>query len=431
MAERWRIQMFGGLRANCGERVIAHFRTQKTGSLLAYLARHCERSHSREFLAELLWPESEPESSRMRLRTALSSLRQELEPEDAAAGSVIQADRQSVQLNPEALTTDVAQFEAALEAAKKATSDEEQIRHLEQAVALYAGEFLSGYYDEWTLPEQRHFAEQYFQAVRRVTAHFEKTEQCEQALGCARRAVAVDPLREEAHQDLMRLLLATGQPFAALRRFRELERILREDLEVEPSPITLKVLREIEAQAKKGLAMLCEAGLTQDQRRSVDEFAKHHRRAVLALLISDIEQSTRVMAEMGEKDALALFRRHEAILRDVLGKFSEAHEVSTAGDSFFLVFANPSNSVRFALQAQRRLRELAASERPDFRVHMGIHLGEVVVADKGEGGPVEDIVAHYDVVSLERMRLEVVVAIEAAMSLPSAEHPTKLAKNRA
>ena len=231
-----------------------------------------------------------------------------------------------------------------------------------------------------------------FQAVQRLTAHYAEIHDWERALDYARRVVAANPLNEDAHQDLMRLLLAAGQPFAALRQFRELERILREELEVEPSPATRKVLREIEAHAKNGLTMLCEAGLSAEQRRSVDEFATRHRRAVLALLFTDIENSTRLMAEMGEAAAMALFERHNAILRGTLAEFHEAQEVSMSGDSFFLVFANPSESVRFALRAQRQLRDLAANERPDFRVAMGIHLGEVVVAEKGEGGAVEDVV---------------------------------------
>jgi DNA-binding SARP family transcriptional activator len=34
----WRIELFGGLRAHQGDRVIAHFPTQRAGALLAYLA---------------------------------------------------------------------------------------------------------------------------------------------------------------------------------------------------------------------------------------------------------------------------------------------------------------------------------------------------------------------------------------------------------
>ena len=39
MNDHWRIELLGGLRAHCSDRVVARFRTQKTGALLGYLAR--------------------------------------------------------------------------------------------------------------------------------------------------------------------------------------------------------------------------------------------------------------------------------------------------------------------------------------------------------------------------------------------------------
>src|SRR5207247_423066 len=117
MNEPWHIQLFGGLRASQSGRTIARFRTQKTGGLLAYLAYHLGHSHSRETLIELFWPDSEPESGRHSLSLALSSLRHQLEPPGSPSGSVIVADRYSVELNPDAVRTDVQEFEQALRSA--------------------------------------------------------------------------------------------------------------------------------------------------------------------------------------------------------------------------------------------------------------------------------------------------------------------------
>src|SRR5438105_4651494 len=78
----WRIEMLGGLRATQGEQVVARFQTRKTGALLAYLAYHGHRPHPREELIELLWPECDPRAGHDRLKTALSSLRRQLEPPD-------------------------------------------------------------------------------------------------------------------------------------------------------------------------------------------------------------------------------------------------------------------------------------------------------------------------------------------------------------
>src|SRR5262245_60206338 len=132
MDAAWRIEMLGGRRVVSGDQVIERFRSRQTGLLLAYLAldsavgRRSERTHPREALVELLWPESSPGVGRQRLNIALSFLRRHLElPRDGAsmgvptAGSarlypeqpeLLLADRHSVRLNTAVVTTDVAEF---------------------------------------------------------------------------------------------------------------------------------------------------------------------------------------------------------------------------------------------------------------------------------------------------------------------------------
>jgi len=230
--------------------------------LLAYLAYHCHRTHQREALIELLWPACEPHSGRQRLSTALSWLRDHLEPPGVPAGAILIADRAAVGLDPKAITTDVADFQAACSAglppggyadrkvgattAKQAGSGAEQTELLAQAAALYRGELLPGYFDDWILQERQWLAETYFQALGQLLAHLERASEFERALDYARRGVSADPLREEAHRDLIRLLAAVGQPAAALRQYHELERLLQEQLDGTPEPATRALVREIE-----------------------------------------------------------------------------------------------------------------------------------------------------------------------------------------
>jgi tetratricopeptide (TPR) repeat protein len=142
MDAQWRITLFGGLRAERGDQLVTRFRTQKTGALLAYLAYHLSRSHPRDALIELLWPEADREAGSNSLSTALSSLRHLLEG-TGLPSSILVTDRASVRLDPEAVSTDVAEFEAALRAAS-AGSEPEQRKGLVRAVELYRGELLAG-----------------------------------------------------------------------------------------------------------------------------------------------------------------------------------------------------------------------------------------------------------------------------------------------
>src|SRR4051794_15745800 len=102
MNEPCRVELFGGLRVQQGDRVITRFRAQKNGALLAYLAYHVRETPSREGLMEMLWPEVDPRAGRFRLNTALSSLRRQLEPADVPTGAILIADRFSIRINPTA-----------------------------------------------------------------------------------------------------------------------------------------------------------------------------------------------------------------------------------------------------------------------------------------------------------------------------------------
>src|SRR5262249_17344726 len=149
----------------------------------------------RETVIEAIWPEDAPAAARHKLSVALSSLRRQLEPPGVPAGAVILADRFNVGLNPASVTTDVADFEAALRSAQASRAvDREEL--LARVVALYVGDLLPGYYEEWAVAEQRRLAERYLEALRQLAGCLAARGDLARALEHAQRALAADPLRE-------------------------------------------------------------------------------------------------------------------------------------------------------------------------------------------------------------------------------------------
>src|SRR5207249_3373409 len=108
------------------------------------------------------------------------------------------------------------------------------------------GELLPGFFDDWVLQERQWLAGRFFEALEQLLAHLERASEFDRALEYARHGVSADPLREEAHRDLIRLLGAAGQPGAALRQYQELERLLKEQLGAVPEAATRALVREIE-----------------------------------------------------------------------------------------------------------------------------------------------------------------------------------------
>jgi DNA-binding SARP family transcriptional activator len=198
MNELVRITLLGGLEVQQGDRLITRFKSQKIGALLAYLAYHLHQMHSREVLIDLFWPESMLEAGRNSLSVALSTLRHQLEPPGTPANAILRADRFSIGLNPAAVITDVVQFEAAIKAAAGVGSGTEQIQRLAEAVDLYQGRLLPGFFDEWISPVQEQIATLFFDTVTHrasrilTTGHGGQILCSEATAGLLRRDLATD-----------------------------------------------------------------------------------------------------------------------------------------------------------------------------------------------------------------------------------------------
>jgi class 3 adenylate cyclase/tetratricopeptide (TPR) repeat protein len=119
-------------------------------------------------------------------------------------------------------------------------------------------------------------------------------------------------------------------------------------------------------------------------------FSRQHQTGLVTLMFTDLVGSTQLKQRMGDWLGVRRIQEHHAMVRGLLAEFSEAAEISTAGDSFFLVFARPSDAVVFALRLQKELRDSAHADETPLRDRIGIHLGEVVI-EKGQSRRVHDL----------------------------------------
>jgi predicted ATPase/class 3 adenylate cyclase len=97
----------------------------------------------------------------------------------------------------------------------------------------------------------------------------------------------------------------------------------------------------------------------------------------VTFLFTDIEGSTRLLQELGDRYA-KVRDEHAAILRRAVGEGGGV-EVSTEGDSFFVAFGSPVAAVGAAVAAQRGLAGHRWPEGAPARVRMGLHTGEGVL----------------------------------------------------
>ncbi|MGE5603851.1 MAG: ATP-binding protein, partial [Nitrososphaerales archaeon] len=216
--------------------------TLKAQSLLAYLITHRGRPHTRDHLAELFWGDRPEHNAHRSLTTALWQIRRCLPGDEFLFTSAA-----AVQFNPQsAFWLDVTVFERLVRTPCGATdASSGHIPALIQAVQMYRGDFLDGFYDDWVLTERYRLESLYHDALAQLTAAREALGEYEAALATALRLLDHDPLREDAHRAVMRSYWRLGKRHAALEHYTRCEQVLAQELGVKPADETVALRQAI------------------------------------------------------------------------------------------------------------------------------------------------------------------------------------------
>lgn len=235
------VRLFGRFDLDRGHAPVPVLPARRARELLSYLLLHRDHPQRRELLAAQLWEDAPPAQAGKYLRQSLwqlqTALRHALDGDDAT--SLLEVDPEWIQLNScEELEADVIGFESAARHCHGIPGlrlDETRRRELEDAVSLYRGDLLEGWYQDWCLFERERLQNDYLDLLEKLVCACEA--RCENELGLvhARRILALDPAREQVHRHVMRLQHQAGNRTGALREFQRCERVLREELGVAPS----------------------------------------------------------------------------------------------------------------------------------------------------------------------------------------------------
>jgi DNA-binding SARP family transcriptional activator len=239
-----RVRLFGGLALESGGVALAMPERRRACSLLGWLALH-PGMHPRSEVAGRFWPEVLDSSARKSLRTELVAVRRALGP--AGEGAIV-ATREMVGLVGDAVVVDVREFDRLVSEGR-----------LGQAVDLCKGELLAGLDDEWIYDARESHRDRLGDVLERIAADAEAAGAITDAIRVSRRRVELDPLREDAHRNLIRRLMAAGEISTARRAFDDLARRLRAELHVAPSRDTRQLLDAIEAHGEVSASLTLDA----------------------------------------------------------------------------------------------------------------------------------------------------------------------------
>ena len=244
------ISLFGSFHVTLDGRPVTAFQSDKVRGLLAFLAVEAAAPQRRERLAGLLWPDSPEAQARHSLSQALLNLRR-ITWDHLASPPLFLITPKSVQLNPASdHWSDVTSLTQLLSSPAGPM--------LEDAVALYRGPFLAGFslpdsalFEEWALLERERLHRLALEALGRLAHLEEQAGALDKALLHTQRLLALDPLAEEAHRRAMRLLHQLGRRGQALAQYETCRRLLAEELNAQPAPLTVQLARQIRGEGSK------------------------------------------------------------------------------------------------------------------------------------------------------------------------------------
>jgi class 3 adenylate cyclase len=110
-------------------------------------------------------------------------------------------------------------------------------------------------------------------------------------------------------------------------------------------------------------------------------------RILATLVFTDIVDSTKVAAQVGDRAWRDLLDQHNELVRGELDRF-KGREIATTGDGFLATFDGPGKAVRCGLSIT------GAAATLGIQVRAGVHTGEVDVREADIGGLAVHIAAR-------------------------------------
>ncbi len=229
-----RVHLFGQPRFEFGGAPFKFASLPKALPLLVYLVLHRSAPLPREKIAFTLWEDDTEDDARANLRRHLYHLQRALPPTGPDESPWIVHEGDSVQWNTPAAWVDVVEFErlAAIPA-----------RHRD-AVELYGGDLFDSSYEEWLFAERDRLRTLYLSLLGDLVVSSRAERDLARAGVYAQRILTNDPWREDTVRQLMSIRYEAGDRAGAIALYRDFERRLRDEMNVEPMTETI-ALRDL------------------------------------------------------------------------------------------------------------------------------------------------------------------------------------------
>lgn len=247
------VKTFGGFRVYRDDRPMDDLEWEANQPKLLLKAIVCRgfRGIPKDVLIEDLWPETTTEAGERNFKVILHRLRKCLEPGlvKEYGSSYVHLKTNLVSLDEALCRVDVEEFLILIQrgAAKEAQGDLKSAAALyREALKLRTGDFLAeDLYTPWAEARREELLNRYRDLLFKAAELQEKQGNLKSATDYYLQILRVDPLSEQACQQLMRNYAERGMRTAALKAYERCRKTLLDELDAEPDRLTTALYRKL------------------------------------------------------------------------------------------------------------------------------------------------------------------------------------------
>lgn len=245
-----KITMFGGFSMSWNGHSIGNdsSNSQKMWELLSYLITYKGREVSPNELIDILWENEELHNPINALKTLVYRTRLALDKLGINGKAVLVSRRGSYIWDASSIesTIDVELFDQYCRQAEKATDPETVIDAAKSALTLYQGEFLSNLSDAtWVMPRSVYYSNLLTRTIYSALDVYQQQNQYEEILEMCTNALSVLPYDEPLNIRFIETLIRLGRGQLALSQYNKVNKLLRLQFGVNPSPEFKRLYKDI------------------------------------------------------------------------------------------------------------------------------------------------------------------------------------------
>jgi len=232
--------LFNGLQVYQQDesRTLLRLRSPKTEELFAYL--FFKGKVSRDEIIDTLWGGLEPEKAIKNLNSTLYYIRKAISENQLK--NPINAHRKEIWIEEEHTFCDLYEFRRLVKQIKQ-EEGASLLNLIKQAEDLYTGTLLKSKGYEWATAHSRQIEREFIELLELAGKHYSESGQPSQALHYFETILKLDPLREDISLEAIRMYIANGRMNEAVRQYRSLEQMLKQELGTLPDPRIAEAIR--------------------------------------------------------------------------------------------------------------------------------------------------------------------------------------------